>query len=213
MKKIIAIIMSLVMCSSLAIVAFAAESSEEIVSDLVSGMDIDSMLSEDIMNDVTISDDGTVDITNILTELMDTVNPAEIASQGVESMPKFVESLSESVADYISLLTGNADLVFTYDPIAILGNLFDLDTEALTTQSPENTTRHPDEMTIGMGDVNGDGVVTAADARLILRRSARLITFTMEQDALADVNKDGKITASDARKVLRVSAKLESFGA
>ena len=128
-------------------------------------------------------------------------------------MPKFVESFSESVADYISLLTGNADLVFTYDPIAILGNLFDLDTEALTTQSPENTTKHPDEMEIGMGDVNGDGIVTAADARLILRRAARLVTFTMEQDALADVNKDGQVTAADARKVLRVSAKLESFDA
>ena len=62
-----------------------------------------------------------------------------------------------------------------------------------------------------MGDVNGDGIITAADARLILRRAARIITFTMEQDALADVDKDGKITAADARKVLRVSAKLESF--
>ena len=210
MKKIIALIMSVVMCASLAIVAFAAE---DTMTDILSGMDIDSMLSEDILNDVEISEDGTADITNVLSDLLATINPADIAAQGVESMPKFVESFSESVADYISLLTGNADLVFTYDPIAILGNLFDLDTEALTTQSPENTTKHPDEMTIGMGDVNGDGIVTAADARLILRRAARLVTFTMEQDALADVNKDGQVTAADARKVLRVSAKLESFDA
>lgn len=210
MKKIIAIIMSVVMCASLAIVAFAAE---DTMTDIIAGMDIDSMLSEDILNDIEISDDGTADITNVLSELLGTINPADIAAQGVESMPKFVESFSESVADYISLLTGNADLVFTYDPIAILGNLFDLDTEALTTQNPENTTKHPDEMTIGMGDVNGDGVVTAADARLILRRSAQLVTFTMEQDALADVNNDGKVTAADARIVLRVSAKLESFDA
>lgn len=210
MKKIIALIMSVVMCASLAIVAFAAE---DTMTDILSGMDIDSMLSEDILNDVEISEDGTADITNVLSDLLATINPADIAAQGVESMPKFVESFSESVADYISLLTGNADLVFTYDPIAILGNLFDLDTEALTTQSPENTTKHPDEMEIGMGDVNGDGIVTAADARLILRRAARLVTFTMEQDALADVNKDGQVTAADARKVLRVSAKLESFDA
>ena len=210
MKKIIALIMSVVMCASLAIVAFAAE---DTMTDILSGMDIDSMLSEDILNDVEISEDGTADITNVLSDLLATINPADIAAQGVESMPKFVESFSESVADYISLLTGNAALVFTYDPIAILGNLFDLDTEALTTQSPENTTKHPDEMEIGMGDVNGDGIVTAADARLILRRAARLVTFTMEQDALADVNKDGQVTAADARKVLRVSAKLESFDA
>ena len=211
MKKIIAIIMSVVMCASLAIVAFAAEKTEDTTTDILSGLDLDSMLSEDILNDIEISEDGTADITNVLIDLMGTINPADIATQGVESLPKFVESFSESVADYISLLTGNADLAFTYDPIAILGNLFDLDTQSLTTQNPENTTEHPDELHIGMGDVNGDGIITAADARLILRRAARIITFTMEQDARADVNKDGKITAADARKVLRVSAKLESF--
>ena len=212
MKKIIAIIMSVVMCASLAIVAFAAENSTDTASDMFSNFDISSLLSEDILNNIDISD-NTVDLTNVLSELINTINPADIAAQGVESVPKFVESLSGSVADYISLLTGNADLVFTYDPIKILGNLFDLDTESLTTQNAENTTQHPDEMEIGMGDVNGDGVVTAADARLILRRSAKLVTFTMEQDARADVNKDGKVTAADARKVLRVSAKLESFDA
>lgn len=59
------------------------------------------------------------------------------------------------------------------------------------------------------GDVNFDGVVTAADARTVLRASARLEMLTASQRAVADINGDGKITASDARKILRVSARLE----
>ena len=60
-----------------------------------------------------------------------------------------------------------------------------------------------------LGDVNGDGKITAADARLALRISAKLETPTEIQFAVADYNKDGKITAADARSILRKSAKLE----
>ena len=61
------------------------------------------------------------------------------------------------------------------------------------------------------GDVNGDGKISAADARAALRMSAKLETYTYEQFAAADVNGDGKLTASDARIILRVSAKLQTF--
>ncbi len=59
------------------------------------------------------------------------------------------------------------------------------------------------------GDVNGDGEITASDARLALRISAGLDTPTEYQSLVADVNDDGEITASDARKILRKSAGLE----
>ena len=59
------------------------------------------------------------------------------------------------------------------------------------------------------GDVNYDGKLTAADARLILRATARLELFTADQLKLADLTADGKVTASDARKALRKSAGLE----
>ena len=62
-----------------------------------------------------------------------------------------------------------------------------------------------------LGDANADGKVTAADARLALRISAKLETADEMQKITADVNYDGKINASDARKILRVSAKLETF--
>ena len=61
------------------------------------------------------------------------------------------------------------------------------------------------------GDVNGDGKLTASDARAALRMSAKLDTPTQTQFAAADVNGDGKLTASDARIILRVSAKLQTF--
>lgn len=59
------------------------------------------------------------------------------------------------------------------------------------------------------GDVNFDGQVTAADARLVLRNAANLTLLTAAQLAAADMNGDGKITASDARTVLRKAAGLE----
>lgn len=61
-----------------------------------------------------------------------------------------------------------------------------------------------------LGDVNGDGAIKAADARLALRCSAKLEELSEEQIKVADVDKSGKVTASDARKILRVSASLDN---
>ena len=61
------------------------------------------------------------------------------------------------------------------------------------------------------GDVNGDGKITSADARAILRVSAKLDSFDDAETFIADVNGDNKITSSDARLVLRMSAKLDSL--
>jgi hypothetical protein len=58
------------------------------------------------------------------------------------------------------------------------------------------------------GDVNGDGKINAADARLALRFSAKLETLSDFALASADVDGSGKVTASDARLILRYSAKL-----
>ena len=59
------------------------------------------------------------------------------------------------------------------------------------------------------GDVNFDGKITAADARLALRSSAKLWTpFFIEQFHSADIDGDLKINAADARAILRASARL-----
>lgn len=203
-KKIIALIMSIVLSVSLAIPAFAAEED--------SGFDIGSILNSEIFQEL-LNSEGMVDITNLLLELMVTLNPDNIAAMGQEKAQQFIQSVVGEIGAQISLLIGNKDLIITYDPVKVFGNLFGFDPDSLTTQNPDNIPEHPDELVIGMGDVDGDGKITAADARQILRRAAKLIKFTMEQDALADVDNDGKVTAMDARIVLRVSAGLETLDA
>ena len=61
------------------------------------------------------------------------------------------------------------------------------------------------------GDLDSDGKVTAADARLLLRASAKIDNLTGAFSVAADVNLDGKITAADARKTLLVAANMTYF--
>lgn len=58
------------------------------------------------------------------------------------------------------------------------------------------------------GDVNMDGKVTAADARIALRIAAKLETATNDVIEIGDMNDDKLLTAADARLILRKSAKL-----
>lgn len=62
-----------------------------------------------------------------------------------------------------------------------------------------------------LGDINANGAVDAADAREILRYTAKLSSLSDSQKKYADVNADGKISAQDARIALRVAAKLEKL--
>ena len=60
------------------------------------------------------------------------------------------------------------------------------------------------------GDVDFDGLVTAADARLVLRRAVELEEFEAAQNAWGDLDMDGLITAADARLALRMAVELVS---
>lgn len=60
-----------------------------------------------------------------------------------------------------------------------------------------------------LGDVNMDGQITAADARLALQFAADVVTYNKQQAVMADVNYDGFLSASDSRKILRISAQLD----
>ena len=63
---------------------------------------------------------------------------------------------------------------------------------------------------IKRADVNQDGKITSADARMILRFSAQLEEPTDLQLILSDVNGDGVITSADARLVNQYAAQLIS---
>ncbi len=60
-----------------------------------------------------------------------------------------------------------------------------------------------------LGDVNGDGRVTSADARLILRCAVQLDSLSGTPRLLADLNRDNCITSADARLALRIAVNLE----
>ncbi|MBQ6165544.1 MAG: peptidoglycan DD-metalloendopeptidase family protein [Clostridia bacterium] len=63
-----------------------------------------------------------------------------------------------------------------------------------------------------MGDVNGDGKVTSADARAALQFAAKVETPAgLWYKKAADANHTGGITSADARRILRAAAKLETL--
>ncbi len=62
-----------------------------------------------------------------------------------------------------------------------------------------------------LGDVDENGEVKAADARLALRASVGLEKLTASQQKAADADKNGEIKAADARLILRASVGLETL--
>ena len=56
------------------------------------------------------------------------------------------------------------------------------------------------------GDINGDGKVTAIDARWVLQIAAGTREVTEAERISVDLNGDGKVTAVDARWVLQIAA-------
>lgn len=223
MKKFIALLISALILASCAVPALAADSGKDDAAVLAEpttkaseeskapsfSLDMSTILSSPIVQAI-LGSDGFADITALVIEIMAKMDKDTLQAMGKEKVQEVVQSTFNSIVSAIMLVNKNKDLIITYNPIDVIDNLFDTNMGSLTTQPPENTTGS-NELVIGPGDVDGDGKITAADARQILRRAARLITFTTEQDALADVDKDGKITAADARLVLRVSAGLATL--
>ncbi|MCD7775071.1 MAG: protease inhibitor I42 family protein [Clostridiales bacterium] len=91
-------------------------------------------------------------------------------------------------------------------------------TETETYSGEEDSTDADDDYTYVSeiyrpGDVNLDSKISAADARLALRASAKLDELDELQlgAALVVSGTDGNITASCARQILRVAADLDTF--
>ena len=59
------------------------------------------------------------------------------------------------------------------------------------------------------GDVNGDGKVDSADAMLVMKCDAGLLSLSNGEIKRADLNGDGKIDSCDAVYILRIAAGLK----
>ncbi|MBR4428391.1 MAG: hypothetical protein IKS78_03450, partial [Clostridia bacterium] len=62
-----------------------------------------------------------------------------------------------------------------------------------------------------LGDIDADGRVTTADARLALRYAVKLQSFTKVQKLAADVDMNRTISVVDARTILRAAVGLEDI--
>ena len=76
------------------------------------------------------------------------------------------------------------------------------------TPKPTEKDDDDDEITIRLsqGDVNGDGLVSAADAAMILRYDAGRIDLSKAQLTAADMDGDDQVTTADAKAILRYVA-------
>ena len=81
-------------------------------------------------------------------------------------------------------------------------------TDPVPTEPPVTEPTEPEYV---LGDVNGDGRITSADARLALRAAVSLETLDAVKLLAADANGDGKVTSADARLILRVAVGLDAF--
>ena len=54
-----------------------------------------------------------------------------------------------------------------------------------------------------LGDVDGDGQISALDALLLLQHINDLVNLNAEQFERADLNGDGRLTASEALRILQ----------
>lgn len=70
------------------------------------------------------------------------------------------------------------------------------------------------DITVALGDLDGDGEVTISDLRLTLRAVCKKVTLTAEQEMAADVEKDDNnaVDIKDLRKMLRfICKKIDSL--
>ncbi len=63
-----------------------------------------------------------------------------------------------------------------------------------------------DKDDLEVGDVDGNGIITAVDARMVLQQVAGILTLTEDQASRADVDGKNGITAVDARMILQIVA-------
>lgn len=59
-----------------------------------------------------------------------------------------------------------------------------------------------------IGDVDGDGIVSTSDSRLVLRAATNMETLDWLQIFAADLDMDNQITSADARTIMRLATGL-----
>ena len=125
--------------------------------------------------------------------------------------------LVSSPAQNTVILIDGKEIDFTTDQDGRVKVTFDSTGEHLVSARAQNGLIVPPACLVTVvdgglsGDVDCDGSVTSADARLALRASVKLETLDVTASTNADVNGDGVIAPEDARMILRASVHLEEL--
>ncbi len=122
-----------------------------------------------------------------------TTAPSETTTQDTETTTQGIETTTQ-----------NTETTTKIDESTTQGT-------ATTTTATEESTTESSPAEYILGDVDGNGKITAADARLALRCSASLEKLTDRALTAADADKNGKITAGDARLILRAAANIDKL--
>ncbi len=97
----------------------------------------------------------------------------------------------------------------SYDKTNTASNKEDTDSED-TSSDEKDSSDTPDKPVkkILLGDVNGDGKVTAKDSMMIQRYTIHLIKLSDDQLRVADIDSDKRVTSKDAMNILRFTVNL-----
>lgn len=79
-----------------------------------------------------------------------------------------------------------------------------------TSTGSDTTVENPSEPTYSdkIGDINGDGVISIADATELQKHLVGLVTLSDEQLAVADTNGDGSVSVADATQIQKYITQL-----
>ena len=118
--------------------------------------------------------------------------------------------IDEARAAYNALLNVQKVWVKNYPTLTAAEDRYAALEAAAGTSDPPTISDPPEPKEHALGDVDGDGAVTPADARLALRASVRLEQYEpgSPEFLAADVDGDGTITPEDARMILRAAVRL-----
>ena len=90
-----------------------------------------------------------------------------------------------------------------YDNTKVYVNKINIPVSLLEGESETKDTPSPDKQTDVLGDIDGDGKISAKDSLLVQRYVIKLKELDENQLKSADVNADGKVTNKDALSILR----------
>ena len=114
---------------------------------------------------------------------------------------RFGTALGQSMPVYTAITFYEDDITLSTYAVSGDGTNLEFDSWALTKAGKQ----------LMLGDIDSDGQVTSADARLALRYAVELQTLSRVQKLAADVDRNRQITSADARAILRHAVDLEKI--